>query len=397
MSIFDETVMRQNIGNMKDLITPDVLKQHGIVSFAAAEMDFKTAPSVMESISAIVQRGIYGFTIPTREYYDAVIWWHREMRDWAIQKEWIVPTLGTIYSVAEAIRMTSHEGESIIVQTPVYYRYEQAARRQNRKTVHNRLKIVNGRYEMDFADLEEKMADPNNKLLILCNAHNPIGRVWTRQELQEVERISRKYEKLVLSDEIFGEMVFTGQSATPYASIPEGQDYAITVTSLGKAFNFTGVNHAHAIIPNERLRARFEMQKYADHYGSVGPFEYAAVLGAYSEAGRQWFEAVRDYIGGNAEYTAQFLRSRLPQTHLFATEGTSVCWVDWSFLGLQGQALHDFFPHEALFAVETGEVYGEGCGSMTRINLSSPRKQVQDALERVYAAIEKKGFAHEAV
>ena len=377
---------RENVGNMKTHTTPEALHRRNITNFAAAEMDFKTAPSVVEAIKKAAERGIYGFTIPTPEYLDAVKWWHREMRGWKIQDEWIVPTLGTIFSVAEAIRMTTTEQERIIVQTPVYYRYEQAADRQGRETVYNPLKIVDGRYEMDFEDLERKMADPANKLLILCNAHNPVGRVWPEADLRRVGEMSERYGVVVLCDEIFGEMTFNGHTAVPYASLPEGQRYAVTVTGLGKAFNFTGVNHAHAIIPDPALRERFIRQKYADHYGSLGPFEYAAVLGAYCPEGKAWFEAAREYIRQNGQFVADFLARFLPQAHLFPIEGTSVCWIDWSFLGRKGQELHDFLRTEALFEVEIGDIYGEGCAAMARMNLSSSREQIAGALERVAKA-----------
>ena len=390
--MFDFTIVgdRRNVGNMKTCTTPDFLREKHITSFAAAEMDFPTAPSVIAAVKTMAERGIYGFTIPTPEYRNAVKWWHREMREWQIEDDWIVPVLGTIFSVATAIRMTTEKGQGIIVQTPVYYRYEQAASRLERRTVYNPLKIVNGRYQMDFDDLEEKMRQPDNRLLVLCNAHNPVARVWTEDELRQVARLSRKYGIIVLSDEIFGEMTFGGRRAVPYASIEEGRENAITVTSLGKAFNFTGVNHANAIIPDPQLRERYEKQRYADHYGSMGPFEYASVLGAYCPEGRQWFEAARSYIEENGKFVEVFLQDRLPQAHLFPIEGTTLCWIDWSFLGIEGEELGDFLLHEALFEVETGDVYGEGCAAMTRMNLSSPRKQITEALERVAAAVAKR-------
>lgn len=380
---FDLAADRENMGNMKDFLTPQKLKEKGIPSFSAAEMDFRTAPSVIRSVTETVQKGVYGFTIPTPRYRQAVCWWMEQMRNWKIQADWIVPVLGTIYSVATAIRMTTEKGEGIIVQTPVYYRYEQAADRLERKTVHNPLKIVNGKYEMDFEDLERKMADPRNKLLVLCNAHNPVGRVWTRQELERVGQLSEKYKVTVICDEIFGEMTFDGHTAVPYGSLDVGREYAITVVSLGKAFNFTGVNHANVLIPDANLRERYEKQKYADHYGSMGPFEYASVLGAYCQEGKEWFLAVRDYIQENAHEVKAFFEKYIPQAYVFPIEGSSVCWIDWSFLGLRGEKLHDFLTEKALFEVETGEIYAGECSAFTRMNLSSQRRQIRTALCRV--------------
>ena len=384
---FETLVDRSDIGNLKESITPPKLREQHIPSFAAAEMDFKTAPSIIQSVTEMVQRGIYGFTLITDEYKDAVKWWMKEVRDWEIDGEWISPVLGTIYSIATAIRMTTSEGQGVIVQVPVYYRYEQAVQRLKRKTVHNHLKIANGSYEMDFDDLEKKMRNPENKLLILCNAHNPIGRVWKEEELRTVARLSSKYGVTVICDEIFGEMTFDGHRALPYASITEGQQNAIKIISLGKAFNFTGVNHANVIIPDEKLRECYNRQKYADHYGSIGPFEYASVLGAYCPEGKKWFESVRSYIEENTRLIAKYLKSDIEEAYLFPTEGTTVCWIDWSPLGMEGQALHDFFEKEALFEIEVGDVYSPECTKMTRVNLSSPRRLLRDALIRAGSAV----------
>jgi cysteine-S-conjugate beta-lyase len=385
---FDEMVNRTHTGNMKEFITPALLREKGITSFAAAEMDFKTAPSIIESVVQMAKGGVYGFTIPTEEYYDAVRWWLRNVRNWEVEKEWIMPVLGTIYSVASAIRMTCiDDGPGrLIVQSPVYYRYEQAATRMGVETVHNDLKIVNGHYEMDFEDLEVKMADPENKLLVLCNAHNPIARVWTRKELEKVAALSAKYHVPVLSDEIFGEMTFDGHVVTPYASLEEGQAYAMTVVSLGKAFNFTGVNHANIIIPNQKLRERYDHVRYETHYGSMGPFEYASVLGAYNEEGLEWFQNARTYIQENAHRVQEFMAEKLPQVHVFPVEGTSVCWMDWSALKLDGAALTEYLVKEALFDVESGSDYSEDCGQFVRMNLSSTCEQIDSALKRLEEA-----------
>lgn len=387
---FKTVVDRTNIGNMKESITPVELRKLHIPNFAAAEMDFKTAPSIIKSVTEVAQRGIYGFTVMTDEYKNAVKWWLNEVREWKIDVEWISPVLGTIYSIATAIRMTTKEGQGVIVQTPVYYRYEQTVGRLKRKIVHNHLKIVDGKYEMDFEDLEIKMKNPENKLLILCNAHNPIGRVWKKEELQVVAKLSSKYHVTVICDEIFGEMTFGRHKAVPYASIPEGQEHAITVISLGKAFNFTGVNHANVIIPDDRLRECYNEQKYADHYGSIGPFEYASVLGAYCPEGKKWFESVRNYIEDNTKLAAEFFQSDIQDAYLFPIEGTTVCWIDWSSLGMEGKQLHDFFEKEALFEIEVGDIYSPECARMIRVNLSSPRQLICDALIRAKNALENR-------
>lgn len=384
---FDMMVDRKHSGNMKEFITPAEMKAKGITSFAAAEMDFKTAPSVIHSATDMIEKGIYGFTIRTNEYFDAVKWWLKEMRGWETENEWIVPTLGTIYSIATAIRMTCVEDGPgrLIVQSPVYYRYEQAATRMGVETVHNDLRIVDGKYEMDFEDLEQKMADPANRLLVICNAHNPVGKVWDVEDLTRVAELSARYRVPVVSDEIFGEMTFGGHKVVPYASIEAGRKYAMTVVSLGKAFNFTGVNHANMIIPDTELRERYEKVKYATHYGSIGPFEYASILGAYCEEGRDWFIAARDYIEDNALYVQDYFRQNIPQAYIFPVEGTSVCWIDWSSLGMKDGELIRYLEDNALFSVESGSDYDEKYGQFTRMNLSSTREQIEGAMLRLGA------------
>lgn len=385
-----DTLVRRGSGNLKWEITPEALRRRGIQSFAGAEMDFKTAPSVIRSMKETVENGLFGFTLITDEYRQAVVWWMKEMRGCEIDPDWIVPVYGTIFSIATAIRMTTEKGQGMIVQTPVYYRYESAADYLGRKTVYNPLKIENGGFRMDLADLEEKMRDPDNRLLVLCNPQNPIGRVWPEEDLRRVGELSAKYGVTVISDEIFGEMTFDGHTAVPYVSLPEGRANAITVISLGKAFNFTGVNHANVIIPDEELRKRYVAQRNADHYGSMGPLEYAAVMGAYNPEGKAWFEGARDRIGENGRIMREMVEKNFPQAVFYPMEGTSVCWIDWSFLGLKGKDLERFFAEEALVAVEAGTEYGKEYSAFTRINVSSTRVQIAEAAERMRAAVNRR-------
>ena len=387
---FETQVDRKDIGNLKQDITDPKLLEAGVPSMNAAEMDFKTAPSMIRSVKEMADRGIFGFTLKDEAYSDAVCWWMKEARGWQIDPEWITPTMGTIFSVATAVRMAAREGEGVIVQTPVYYRYEQAAARLGRRTVHNELKIVNGRYEMDFDDLEDKMRDPSNKLLVLCNPHNPIGCVWSRADLEHVAELSAKYQVVVLSDEIFAELVYDGHAATPYVSIPAGRKYAITITSMGKAFNCTGVNHANAIIPDEEMCERFTTQRNRDHYGSLGPFEHAALMGAYSSEGLEWLKAQRAYLEESAHLIREHFTRDMPQVKLFPIEGTSVCWSDWSCTGLEGEALERWLVDEALVQLEGGGVYSDRCKSMVRMTFGCSHEVLEAALERMAQALKRK-------
>lgn len=380
---FETMAEHQGIGNLKEVLTPASIQDAGIVSFSAAEMDFKTAPSVIREVRRFADNGLYAFTVSTQPYRDAVKWWMRTVRGWEIEDDWIVPTFGTIFSVATAIRMTTQEGEGIIVQSPVYYRYEQAANRMNRKTVHNCLRIVDGRYEMDFADLEEKMRDPSNKLLVLCNPHNPISRVWPEEDLRRVAVLAQKYGVVVVSDEIFAEYTFNGHDAVPYGSLPEAEPLGITLTSLGKAFNFTGVNYATAIIPDKELRERFTHQKYYDHFGSIDPFAHAAIKGAYCQEGLDWLRAASDYIYENVRFAERFLPEHIPQVKMFPVEGSFIAWLDFSGLGLSGDTLLRFLEEECLVSPDPGTEFNPGGDSFARLNLATTHDQFQKAMQRI--------------
>ncbi|MCD8023021.1 MAG: aminotransferase class I/II-fold pyridoxal phosphate-dependent enzyme [Lachnospiraceae bacterium] len=222
-----ETVVRTGEENLKKQWTPAPIREAGYVSFEAAEMDFPTAPSIIRSVSELVQKGNIGYPTITPAYQERVCWWMAHAREWSIRPEWIVPVMGTIYSVATAIRMVTKPGEGIITLAPGYNRYEQAARRLGRESSVSVMRESAEGYRIDFADLEQKMAAPENHLFVLCNPHNPTARVWTEKELTEIARLSAKYQVLVFSDEIFAEVTFDGRRTTPYCEIEEGRPYAL--------------------------------------------------------------------------------------------------------------------------------------------------------------------------
>ena len=387
---FETEVSRDGLGNMKQLMTPDFIREAGISSFNAAEMDYPTCPGIRERVADLARNGLFGYTVRTAEYDDAVCWWMKNVRGWDASSDTLITAQGTIFSVAAAVRMLTEPGEAIIVQPPVYYRYEQAAMRLGRRTVYNRLIERNGYYEMDFADLEEKMAEPENKLLVLCNPQNPVGRVWSEAELREIGRLSARYQVPVFCDEIFSEITFEGHRAVPYASLPEGQEWAITCTSPGKAFNLTGLNHANVFIPNPALREAFERQRTADHYGSMEPLAYAAILGAYNPDGAAWVQAVRDYIGENVHILQQAAAEPGFPAYLYPVEGTYVGWLRWDGLPLEGEALSGFLEREALFHMGPGSEYDPAGAGYTRISLGCQQHQLTAALKRLKQAVRRR-------
>jgi len=390
---FDTLADRSGIDCMKEVLTTQKVREAGLISFSGAEADFRTAPCVTEAVVQRAMRGNLGYTVPGEDYYSAVINWMKTQRNWEIQKDWIVPTGGTIRSVATAIRLLTQPGEGIIVQPPVYYRYEQAASRLGRQTVYNPLKLVNGRYEMDFAQLEECMASRRCPLMILCNPHNPIAQVWKKEDLEKIAQLANRYDVVVFSDEIFAETVYDGNVTVPYSEIPGAADRAIVATSVGKAFSLTGLNFANIIIPNDTLRRRFARQRNADHYGSMEPLTHAAVMGGYTKEGAAWIGEMNQYVRGNSRYIIDFLKEHLPQVNTVEPEGAFVLWIDWNGLGLPKHELTEFLTEEALLLTDPGEEYGPGGEGWTRMCIASPREMIEKAMESLLSAAKKRGFA----
>jgi cystathionine beta-lyase len=387
---FETVVDRRDIGNMKYLVAPKAIKDAGMVSFSGAEADFKTAPVIIEAMVRKAENGLMGFTLCDETYKNAVKWWMRTQRDWEIQDEWIVPTYGTIFSVSTAIRAFTDEGDGIIVQPPIYNRYEQAIRRNNRRVVYNPLKQDETGYKVDLDNLEDCMKDPRNKMLIVCNPHNPIGRVWNVEELKQVSYLANKYNVIIFSDEIFAEIVFDGNITVPYAKVAE--ENSIVSTSLGKTFNFTGVNNANITIMNESIRQRFIQQRNADHYGSIDPMAHAAICAAYSPQGAEWVLALLEHLRTNLKTTRDFFERYLPQVKLYPTQGTYLIWQDWRGLGLGEDELHDFLVNEALLDLSPGRDYGAEGPGFTRMSVATTRYMLQKALDNLFKAIKKRGF-----
>ena len=323
---FDVAVDRRGAGSLKGSMTPEAVTEAGLPSYWGAEFDFATCPAFTEGVMDCARRGLFAFTVQTDEYNERVRWWLENVRGWDVRDEWIVPTHGTIFALATAIRLFVGEGKRMIVLLPGYNRYKQAADRMGKETAASRMiyDAAEGTYELDFTDLEEKMSDPANSLLVLCNPNNPTGLVLKEEELRRIGRLSMKYGVAVFSDEIFGEITLTGGKITPYGKAVGEEPLSITCTSLGKCMSLTGVNHANVIIPNAELRERYIHQKYADHYGSIDPMLYAGLLRAYTEEGRDWVESLLEVIRDNRRTFEEGVSRAFPGARVVPAEGTYV-------------------------------------------------------------------------
>ena len=386
--LFDHRVDRSGVLTwLKDAFTPQSVKDAGLLGYAGAEFEFPTCPAIGKGIREVAEKGIIGFTLPNDAYRNAVIWWMENVRGCQIEPEWILPTHGTIFSLATTIRFVTEPGDSIMILVPGYHRYEQAATRLGRNTVRIPLVDENGKYMLDWDALEAAMAQPENKILVLTNPNNPTGNVYTRQELERIAALARKYRVMVFSDEIFADVAF-GSPVLPYVLATEEDDLAITCTALGKTFSLTGVNHANVIIRNPELREKFQTQRNADHYGSVDPMLHAALVAVYTAEGQDWLEEMKAYVWQNFEIFRDFIRANFPGAVVTEPEGSFVVWVDYGSCGMTAKELVELLCEEGLFVGDEGEEF-YGRPTCFRYCLAVPRKDLETSLAYLKKVLEK--------
>ena len=360
---------------------------------AGAQLHLKTAPCIIDGLTRFVQTGLYGWTpSDDPQYLDAIVRWMQQIRGWDIQPDWIVPTYGTLQGMCAAIRAFTDPGDGIIVQQPVYVLYARAIGNCGRKLVDSPLVLCGDRYEMDFDDLEAKMAVPENKLMLLCNPHNPTMDVWERPDLERVAALAKRYSVLVVVDEIFAEHVWEPGLMTPYCTLPEAAGNCIVCTSLGKAFNFTGTSHANLIIPDRDIRTAYRVQRDADHYGSLSPFMRTALLSAYTPEGKAWIDALMTFIQGNEALVRDCFARCMPAVQVLRHRAGTLVWADFRGLGLTEAELEQFFLSAGI-EPDLGSKYGAAGTGFLRLQIGMPRSELAGALDRLETAARQRGFA----
>lgn len=355
---------------------------------AGAQLHLKTAPCILEALEKRVHSGLFGWTASdVPQYLDAICRWMKQVRAWDIQKDWIVPSYGTLQAISAAIRAFTNRGDGVIVQPPVYVLYDRVLNNTGRKKVCNPLIYKDGQYSMDFNGLETLMANPENKLMILCNPHNPIMDYWEEKDLKKVAHLAKQYGVLVIADEIFAEHVFSDTPMTPYATVEDAADNCIICTSLGKSFNFTGTSHANIIIPDQHIRDCYRRQRDEDHYGSLSPFLYTSLLAAYTPEGKAWIDALLEFVGENIRFTKEFFETNFPLATVCRHRAGSLIWVDLRPYGSQEQ-IKELFAR-AKISVDDGSQYGEGGTGFVRIQLGIPREELTRTLPRLLKAAQE--------
>ncbi len=396
---FDEIIDRRGTGSVKwEFVvtggtwayTDHADPQYGadrVLPMWVADMDFRCPPAVIEALANRVEHGIFGYTAPTASYFDAVINWMKRRYGRTVKREWITLAPGIVPAVNMMVQAFVSPGEKVLVQPPVYYPFFSAVENNGGEIVSNSLVIENDHYRMDFDDLARKAADPAVKVAILCSPHNPVGRVWTREELTRFGEICLANDVLVISDEIHCDLIYDGVEFTSFASINE--EFArrsIVCTAPSKTFNLAGLKTSNVIIPDETLRQKFEQALLRNGLKGGNTFGLAAAEAAYTH-GEAWLDGVMAYIQENYRFMEAYIAKHLPQLKVIPPEGTYLVWVDFRALGLDPKARKELMMKTAKLYLDEGEMFGPEGEGFERFNIACPRSILAEALERLKTAV----------
>lgn len=383
---FDEIIPRKNTNSMKWDKLEEVYQREDLLPMWVADMDFLVAPQITSALEKRIKHGIYGYTFCSDDYYASVINWMKDRHDFNIKKEWIVFTPGVVPAVSYAIRAFTDIGDSVIVQSPVYHPFYNSIKDNKRNIVTNPLIYKDGRYQMDYDDLERKI-DSKTKLLILCSPHNPVGRVWTKEELSKLAEICLKNNIKIISDEIHFDIVYKDSKHTVLANISdEIMDNSIICTAPSKTFNIAGIQVSNIIIPNEKMRQRYVKELEVDHIGSPNSIAETVLIAAYNDS-KDWLDSAVDYIEKNKDYFINYVNREIPQLKVIKPEGTYLLWVDCSGLGMDRDELRDFFVNKCKIAFNHGEMFGEEGKLFQRVNIACPLAIIEEALYKIKEAV----------
>lgn len=374
---FDEVINRRNTNSYKWNVKENELPMW------VADMDFKAAPCILEAMEKRLSIGVFGYADLPDEWYEAYQYWWKTYHNFEIKKEWLVFTTGVIPAISTTVRKFTTPAEKVVVQTPVYNMFFNSIVNNGRVVLENPLKFDGKNYEIDFEDLEEKLSDPLTTLFILCNPHNPVGKIWSKEELARVGELCKKHNVMVLSDEIHCDLTAPDKEYVPFASASETcKEISITAIAPTKTFNIAGLQTAAVVAPNKGLKNRIWRALNTDEVAEPNAFAVDVTVAAFTK-GREWNVALRKYIQENKEITEAFLKEYLPKVKLISKDATYLLWLDISQYSHDSRALAAFLRKSTGLYLSTGAVYrGNGCDFL-RLNVACPKSTLKDGLDRL--------------
>jgi len=384
---FDKIIDRHGTNCLKFDFAKERGKNGDELSLWVADMDFEVAKPITDALQAQVNHGIYGYSEVKSDYFEIVKNWFKDNFDWEIKKGSLVKTPGVVYAIAMAVKAFTKEGEAVIIQQPVYYPFSEMIIANNRKLVNSPLVLKEGRYEIDFEDFEKKIVKNNVKLFILCSPHNPVGRVWSVEELKKIGDICIKHGVVIFSDEIHADFVYEPNKHHVFASL--GESYAansVIATAPSKSFNIAGLQVSNIFIENKKLRDAFRNEIVKSGYSQLNTMGLVAARAAY-ESGKEWLDEVRAYIRDNLIFFRDYLKENIGELSLIEPEGTYLVWVDFRKLGLSEKQREDLIVNKAKLWIDSGAMFGVDGEGFERFNIACPREYLKMALDSLAKAI----------
>ena len=377
---FDEIIDRRNTGSLKWHYTDDT------IALWVADMDFKAAAPILNAIEQVVQHGILGYTNPTEALYDSIIGWHGRRYDLWLDKQDILFSPGVVPSLVLMMNVFTEVGEAVLVNDPIYTPFMTKVEGNGRKLVLSALQEIEGKYHLDLADIEAKIIEHDIKLYLLCNPHNPGGRVWTKDELEALLAICKKHNVAIVSDEIHQDLTLTGHTFIPFLTLAKGYEHnVVSLTSMTKTFNIAGIKGSMIFATDEALVKKISQQQHLNDEYELNLFAYTAMRSAY-EKGDEWLAQALNYIDANIDLTVQFLEAHLPKIKVMRPEASYLIWVDCSAYAEDDQALYDTL-RAAKVELSAGFKYGEEGHLKMRINVACPRALLLEGLTRMHTAL----------
>ncbi|CAM3675875.1 MalY/PatB family protein [Cohnella lubricantis] len=383
---FNQHVDLTGFGSVKQEATSRIFGESDLLPLWVADMDFQGPQEVIEALRRRVDSGIYGYSMRTEAMDEAVIGWMDRRHGWRIQKEWLCHSPGVVTALAACVQSFTAEGDAIVIQPPVYPPFSKVVTENGRKLVTNPLRLTDGRYEMDLEDLEAKIEANGAKMLILCSPHNPVGRVWSEEELAAVIAICRRHGVMIISDEIHADLALPSSRHTVLAKLMNEDERFVICMAPSKTFNMAGLQSSFIIIPNEEIRKAFTAYMERLHIGGANAMALTAAEAAYRH-GDEWLDQALRYIAGNMDYLMDYVAAHMPELEVVRPEGTYLVWMDFRAYGLSPVQLSDWMTKTAKVALNAGYHFGaEGEGFM-RLNAAAPRAVLAEALQRIREAL----------
>ncbi len=384
---FNKITDRHNTGAVKIDLAVARGKPADVLSLWVADMDFPTSPVILEALHKKIDHGIFGYSCTDEAFHSALADWMKKEHNFTFDRREMVSTPGVVFAIATAIKAYTKEGESVLIQTPVYYPFKNMIEANNRNLVTSPLFEKDGKWQIDFEDFENKIVENDVKLFILCSPHNPVSRVWTRDELNRLAEICLRHKVIVFADEIHNDFVYAPNVHTVFSTLsPELAQNCIVSMSPSKTFNLAGLQFSTNFIKNSSLRARFKLERDKTGYDEPSLMGMVAARAAY-EGGKPWLEELKKHLLENIDFVRSYLKQKIPQARLIEPEGTFLLWIDFSALGISDSELDDIIVNKAKVWLDRGTMFGPEGNCYQRINIATPQPLLREAIDRISEAL----------